>query len=539
MDNNNESKDLMDELTLPDNISLPDADKIKNSNFDSVKGNLNGTYQSGTAPDINGIRSGYNSSFRNNNYNSFIYNKNVNNGNASNGFAPGGNPANGYAQNGNASNGYVPGTNPANGYTQGTNPANGYTQGTNPANGYAQNGNPANRYTPGGNIQRPAGNMPQQYGSRIVPGQLNTPVPQFPAGQRYVQNRPPARNVPNQKINRRVKINKPLTKSDMIKQEVKKIYNRTGVCLLIHDVLIFGVQIFLVIVLAFSTVALRDFKSYLADENANTGIAAASVFSCIAGNIICAVLGLSLTKRLKEFPKLYSPPKISLLPALLAFPAIFGFQGIIAFLHKGYFIIMNLDISSEVSADDMNSGVFVIYFIYAVILGPITEEILFRGMVLKNLSVVDEKFAIFFSSFLFGLFHENVLQMITATLLGILLAYTAIKTDSIILPTLLHIFNNLYAEISGIIPDSKIKTIVIFSLYAIGIVAAVLFFILTRKKETPQNNYRALFDTTPSEERSLKLSAALSAPAVIVYLVLIMVMLSFEMLATFVLSWFT
>ncbi len=501
MDTNNESSDTMDELSVPDNVSLPDANEKRINNNNIQNGNFPQNGFNGNIQNGNFSQNGFNGNIQNGNFPQNGFNGNIQNGNF---------PQNGF--NGNIQNGNFP-QNGFNGNIQNRNfPQNGF-------NGNIQNRNfPQNGFN--GNIQNR--NFPQN-GS-------------FPANR---SSAPPRMNSrPNQAVRQRVRQKRPLSKEDMTKLKVKQYYNRTGVCLLIHDVLIFIIQIFLGIVLAFSSIALRDVKDYLADESISVGTAIASVLSLVAANIICAFLGLSLTKRVKEFPKLYCAPKVKFPTALLAFPAIFGFQGVIAILHKGYFIIMNLNTSSETTAGDMNKNVVIVYFIYSVILAPVTEEILFRGMVLKNLTVIDEKFAIFFSAFLFGLFHENVLQMITATLLGIFLAYVAVKTDSIILPTLLHMFNNLYAEAESMFPESKTKTAVLFTLYGIGIIAAVLFYIFTRKQETAQNNYKPVFETLPSEEKGLKLSAALSAPAIIVYLILIMVMLSFEMIITFLVSWF-
>jgi membrane protease YdiL (CAAX protease family) len=51
--------------------------------------------------------------------------------------------------------------------------------------------------------------------------------------------------------------------------------------------------------------------------------------------------------------------------------------------------------------------------------------------------------AILLSSFVFAIFHLNVLQGITAFALGIFLAITAIKTRSIFLCIYAHFLNNL------------------------------------------------------------------------------------------------
>jgi membrane protease YdiL (CAAX protease family) len=81
-------------------------------------------------------------------------------------------------------------------------------------------------------------------------------------------------------------------------------------------------------------------------------------------------------------------------------------------------------------------------FLYASILAPIWEEILFRGYVLRTLRPFGKRFAILSSAFLFGLFHGNLLQTPYALLMGLVLGYVTVEY-SIGWAVLLHMFNNL------------------------------------------------------------------------------------------------
>ena len=51
-------------------------------------------------------------------------------------------------------------------------------------------------------------------------------------------------------------------------------------------------------------------------------------------------------------------------------------------------------------------------FLYASVLAPISEELLFRGFILRSLRPFGKRFAIFGSAFFFGLFHGNLLQTV-------------------------------------------------------------------------------------------------------------------------------
>lgn len=90
-----------------------------------------------------------------------------------------------------------------------------------------------------------------------------------------------------------------------------------------------------------------------------------------------------------------------------------------------------------------------VMIITAVIMAPIFEEIIFRGIMLKGMTNngVEPWKAIIISSVLFGLIHANPWQFVGATLLGCVLGLVYYKTKSLLLPMLLHGFNNLCSSI--------------------------------------------------------------------------------------------
>jgi len=81
-------------------------------------------------------------------------------------------------------------------------------------------------------------------------------------------------------------------------------------------------------------------------------------------------------------------------------------------------------------------------FIYSALVAPVTEELLFRGVVLRSFEGYGKKFAIVTSALLFGLFHGNLNQGLFAFSAGLVLAYVALEYH-ILWAVVLHIFNNL------------------------------------------------------------------------------------------------
>lgn len=95
-------------------------------------------------------------------------------------------------------------------------------------------------------------------------------------------------------------------------------------------------------------------------------------------------------------------------------------------------------------ADDVFEMAFV-FFIVAVI-PAVSEEVMFRGYVQKSfeLKMTPVK-ATLITAVFFGLYHFNPYGIIPLILLGIFFGYAAYKTNSIIVPMVLHFLNNFIA----------------------------------------------------------------------------------------------
>lgn len=80
-------------------------------------------------------------------------------------------------------------------------------------------------------------------------------------------------------------------------------------------------------------------------------------------------------------------------------------------------------------------------FLYASILAPISEELIFRGYIQGSLSRYGKKFSILCSALLFGIFHGNLVQTPYAFFAGLLLGYVAAQYH-IGWAIGIHFFNN-------------------------------------------------------------------------------------------------
>ena len=94
-------------------------------------------------------------------------------------------------------------------------------------------------------------------------------------------------------------------------------------------------------------------------------------------------------------------------------------------------------------------GNTVILFVSIVVLGPIIEEILFRGILYESLKAKHSKrSAIVISSIIFSIIHLNIIQGINAFFAGIIFCMAYEKNRSILVPILMHTANNFFAFIN-------------------------------------------------------------------------------------------
>lgn len=124
-------------------------------------------------------------------------------------------------------------------------------------------------------------------------------------------------------------------------------------------------------------------------------------------------------------------------------------------------------------------------FLYAGFLGPIAEELLFRGLLLRNLEGYGKRFAIFATALLFGMFHGNLIQSPFAMLVGLVLAYVALEY-SIVWAIVLHIINNfvmadLFGRLLDILPEQLVPFVDWGVLGGFGVAALVI--LLVRRKD--------------------------------------------------------
>lgn len=120
--------------------------------------------------------------------------------------------------------------------------------------------------------------------------------------------------------------------------------------------------------------------------------------------------------------------------------------------------------------------------LYSVILAPICEELIFRGVTMRCArKALPFALANLMQAALFGLFHLNWIQGIYAFALGIVLGYVCERGGSIYYSMGLHLLFNLWGTLSGFFPDPGNSVVVFVVVIAVTIVSLAAGFVLFNK----------------------------------------------------------
>lgn len=239
--------------------------------------------------------------------------------------------------------------------------------------------------------------------------------------------------------------------------------NRTCGSLLVYHLIMIAVVTVAMAVKAVMTVAGAGTEEKAAvalktlENNMDSSLGALS----IAG-IGCGLLFLYIVyrKRLKKEELFRSgrgmdwPRFLRLLCLMMACQAIFTAAALLAELLLNPFGY-TLQEAAKTATETSGSISMVLYTGLA---GPVAEELVFRGVVLRRLLPFGKGFAIVVSAVLFGVMHGNFLQGIYAFFAGLVFGYVAAEY-SIRWSLVLHILNNLvFGDLVGRLAQLLPKT---------------------------------------------------------------------------------
>ena len=120
----------------------------------------------------------------------------------------------------------------------------------------------------------------------------------------------------------------------------------------------------------------------------------------------------------------------------------------------------------------------------ACVLGPLCEELLFRGLVARRLARYGQRPAALVSALLFALYHANVSQFFYALALGLLLAYAYFRTGTLKTSIVLHMLFNFYGSfIMLLLPENSPLPMLYALSWPVLTIAGVVLLVRGWKKQ--------------------------------------------------------
>jgi len=136
-------------------------------------------------------------------------------------------------------------------------------------------------------------------------------------------------------------------------------------------------------------------------------------------------------------------------------------------------------------------GDFVITLLTVGIIGPVVEEIMFRGLIFGELrKIMPIKIALVVQAVLFGVYHLQPVQGAYAAVIGLLLGLVYYRSSSMVAPMVVHIAINSFSVVS-----SALLSDLAFGKSAglIGL-AGILFFILSSAYLLVSRDFKYVID---------------------------------------------
>lgn len=87
-------------------------------------------------------------------------------------------------------------------------------------------------------------------------------------------------------------------------------------------------------------------------------------------------------------------------------------------------------------------------FLYVILIGPLAEELIYRGLILTLLKPFGKWLAVFFSALIFGIMHGNIPQAASAFGSALVMGVIAVSCGSIVPTIIIHVLNNTIASYS-------------------------------------------------------------------------------------------
>lgn len=205
--------------------------------------------------------------------------------------------------------------------------------------------------------------------------------------------------------------------------------------------------------------------------------------------------------------------KISPVTLVLAVAVTIGMFMQNLFLSVGFSWIMEAaGVKMTVSMPSTDTaGGMMLALLFLAVFPAFGEEIMYRGALVSGFKERGARFAILMSALVFCMSHLNPAQLIHQFLLGAVLAFIVVKSDSVVYGVIIHFINNLLAVVLpatipefnalGIFNTQNALILAAISVVGAAILYPSLYFMVKSCKTAGSNNiFKVIFGKKPKTE---------------------------------------
>lgn len=289
--------------------------------------------------------------------------------------------------------------------------------------------------------------------------------------------------------------------------EIKRDLNKSALALLLYVLSVQILAVLLVLLLPLSKIPL------LSDQYICMVISVVISY-CLLNNIFPNETSAESTKEIstEPNPKKTSFSILSFLHYFMLFQAAQWIGGIINYPIITLFTKLGLNLSFSEEAARGGSLTNAPMLFYTILVAPLMEELVFRGVFYHRFRSYGKYFAAFCTAFFFALMHSNFLQFAPAFSMGIILFFIR---DRYGLPysILLHFSNNLLAIVINNLSQDSTLIQGIYSLFLLAGLGYGIYYVVKNRKNLAE-------DRQYEKEHSLSLKQFFSSPLLWVDIVL-------------------
>ena len=289
--------------------------------------------------------------------------------------------------------------------------------------------------------------------------------------------------------------------------EIKRDLNKSALALLLYVLSVQILAVLLVLLLPLTKIPL------LSDQYICMVISVVISY-CLLNNIFPKETSAESAKEIGTEPNPEKPSftVLSFLHYFMLFQAAQWIGGIINIPIITLFTKLGLNLSFSEEAARGGSLTNAPMLFYTILVAPLMEELVFRGIFYRRFRSYGKYFAAFYTAFFFALMHSNFLQFAPAFSMGMILFFIR---DRYGLPysILLHFSNNLLAIVVNNLSQGSTLIQGIYSLFLLaGLGYGIYYVVKTRKGLAEDRQYE--------KEHSLSLKQFFSSPLLWVDIVL-------------------